>query len=56
MYHPRKANIVIDVLHPKKIQMLILKIRELELIENFGRLNWGFLYPQITLIAIWCYN
>jgi len=39
IYHPGKANVVVDALSRKKIQMSSLMIRELELIEDFRSMN-----------------
>jgi len=39
MYHPGKANVVVDALSRKRIQMSSLTIKEQELIEDFRNLN-----------------
>jgi len=39
MYHPGKANVVVDALIRKRIQMSSLMIEEREVIEDFRNLN-----------------
>ena len=39
MYHPDKANVVVDALSRKTIQVSALMIKELELVEKFRDLN-----------------
>ncbi|RDX66193.1 hypothetical protein CR513_55061, partial [Mucuna pruriens] len=35
MYHPRKANVMMDALSRKTVHMLALMVKELELVEKF---------------------
>ena len=41
LYHPGKANVVVDALSRKKAHVLAMMIKELELIEKLGDMNLG---------------
>ena len=48
-YHPGKANVVVDALSRKSLQMFALMVRELDLLEQFRDMS---LACEITSISI----
>jgi len=41
LYHPGEANVVADALSRKRIHMLAMMVKELELIEKLKDMNMG---------------
>jgi len=41
LYHPGKANVVVDALSRKRMHMSALMVKELELIEKMRDMNMG---------------
>ena len=48
-YHPGKANVVVDALSRKSLQMFALMVRELDLLEQFRDMS---LASEITSSSI----
>jgi len=51
LYHPGKANVVVDALSRKRVHMSTLMVKELEVIEKLCDMNLGL---QMGTDHLWC--